>query len=329
MVGIYMIKCLSNGKCYIGKANDVLSRERQHFSKLRTGNHPVLRMQEDYNKYGCDNFKFSILEECTEDKLNHLEDYYILSNHTVESGYNSKRGDVVSLSCEDFDYVEEFNWMRKINNAKTQSNTTFRWLCLQLFINDLNELGKSNYSISEYLKGIKDKDTKFYIEVDRLSGRKPEEISVDNVIRLYDKYVIYVESAKIPQEYIEYKNNMIQELRNRLNDIMNMVINPNLKYEKYSTLEDALLKHEGIEEIIIRLEDGGLDYRNSNGTFYLYEGDNFNDNDDITSSLVEMLMGEDCEWGGFALFIAAIERKMTLTLNDVLNMDLKPYISII
>lgn len=232
MTGIYMIKCLSNEKCYVGKAKDILLRENQHFSKLRIGNHPVLKMQEDYSKYGCDNFKFSILEECTEDKLNHLEDYYILSNHTVENGYNSKRGDVVSLSFENFDYIEELNWMTQISNAKTQRDYMFNYLCLQLFINDLNKIGNSNYSVSEYLKEIKDKDTKFYVNVERLSGREFEEISEENVIRLYDKYEIYVISSKIPQEYIEYKNSMLKELCGKLEDIMNMVINPNLKYEK-------------------------------------------------------------------------------------------------
>lgn len=326
MTGIYIIKCLSNGKCYIGKANDILSRERQHFSKLRTGNHPVMKMQEDYNKYGCDNFNFSILEECTEDKLNHLEDYYILSNHTVENGYNSKRGDVVSLSCEDFDYLEELNWMCKISNAKTQSEYGYKYLCLQLFINELNKLGGCNYSISEYLNAIKDDDTKFYVEVERLSGKKLEEVSIENVIRLYDEYEIYIMSSKIPEEYIDYSHNMIQELRDKLEDIMNMVINPNLKYERYVTLEDALLKHKGIEEIIIRLESGGYDYRTKDGTLYLYDESN---DEDITSALVEMLMGSDEEWNGFALFIAAIERRMTLTLNDILNMNLKSYISTI
>ena len=83
MTGIYCIENKINGKKYIGKATDLLSRERQHFSKLSVGNHPCMEMQQDYNTYGASAFVFCILEECNEEKLKHLEDYYILSNHSI------------------------------------------------------------------------------------------------------------------------------------------------------------------------------------------------------------------------------------------------------
>lgn len=75
--GIYQIHCISNGKVYIGSSKDIYTRWKQHKSDLNRNRHPNPYMQKSYNKYGKIYFVYSILEECTEDKLLEREQYYL------------------------------------------------------------------------------------------------------------------------------------------------------------------------------------------------------------------------------------------------------------
>lgn len=77
--GIYKIENLINGKVYIGQSNDIKSRWNDHKriakDKSKHGyNYPLYRA---IRKYGIENFKFEIIEECSEEKLNEREIYYI------------------------------------------------------------------------------------------------------------------------------------------------------------------------------------------------------------------------------------------------------------
>ena len=125
MTGIYMILCKANDKKYIGRATDIESRKIQHFSRLKVGNHPCMEMQQDYNTYGASAFVFCILEECNEEKLKHLEDYYILSNHSIEFGYNNKRGDVLSMSSDDFQTKQKPDWVKELATMNIVGYTAY------------------------------------------------------------------------------------------------------------------------------------------------------------------------------------------------------------
>mgnify|MGYP004472358177 FL=1 len=145
--GIYRILCTKNNKPYIGKTEDVKKRKEEHFNKLRNDNHPCKELQDDFNTYGEDAFEFSILEECDKEKLSHLEDYYILSCNAITHGYNSKRGDVVSLSEEDFNEEEIdnndecFSIEKDFENAKIEKiEKPFYDICMQTYIYELNNI---------------------------------------------------------------------------------------------------------------------------------------------------------------------------------------------
>lgn len=60
--GVYQIRCLPNGKIYIGSAVDLRRRWEQHRGKLRRGSHHNVHLQNAWNTYGEANFSFSILE---------------------------------------------------------------------------------------------------------------------------------------------------------------------------------------------------------------------------------------------------------------------------
>lgn len=90
--GIYMIKNKVNGNVYIGQAADIYERWKEHISLLRRGKHVNNHLQRAWNKYGDDNFEFSIVEECDENALNDREIYWIAEYDSYHNGYNQTLG---------------------------------------------------------------------------------------------------------------------------------------------------------------------------------------------------------------------------------------------
>ena len=93
--GIYKIENLANGKVYIGKSVDILNqRWPQHLCLLKNGTHNNRHLQNAWNKYGEDNFQFSIILECAPDELNQYEIYYIdlYQSYMSNNGYNKTYG---------------------------------------------------------------------------------------------------------------------------------------------------------------------------------------------------------------------------------------------
>ena len=85
--GIYLITNLVNNKKYVGQSRFMWQRWRKHKSEANNNN--PLPLYCAIRKYGIDNFKFEILEECAPDQLNDRESYYIFNyNSFVPNGYN-------------------------------------------------------------------------------------------------------------------------------------------------------------------------------------------------------------------------------------------------
>lgn len=90
--GIYNIKNLSNDKVYIGQSVDIEKRWSTHKAELNNNYHHNIHLQSAWNKYGEDNFEFSIIEECSIDKLDQQEIYWISKFNSYENGYNLTAG---------------------------------------------------------------------------------------------------------------------------------------------------------------------------------------------------------------------------------------------
>ena len=75
--GVYMIKCLVNGKCYIGQSIKPYRRKTEHFSKLKYIHLSKPELQKDLLQYGKQSFEFSIIEHCEIDELLKKEKHYI------------------------------------------------------------------------------------------------------------------------------------------------------------------------------------------------------------------------------------------------------------
>lgn len=62
--GIYNIRNISNNKIYIGSSINIEQRWSAHKRILKRGKHHCKKLQDDYNKFGIDNFVYEIIEYC-------------------------------------------------------------------------------------------------------------------------------------------------------------------------------------------------------------------------------------------------------------------------
>jgi group I intron endonuclease len=92
--GIYMIRCLANGKVYIGQTSHISERWRRHRTELRDGIHGSRHLQAAWNKYGPEQFEFVVLELMELDKttLTEREQHYIAQYHSNDKrrGFNRR-----------------------------------------------------------------------------------------------------------------------------------------------------------------------------------------------------------------------------------------------
>lgn len=75
--GIYQIENKVNSKVYTGSSNNIKRRWQKHKALLRHNKHQNSHLQAAWNKYGEDNFIFSIIELCSIDSLLDREQYFI------------------------------------------------------------------------------------------------------------------------------------------------------------------------------------------------------------------------------------------------------------
>jgi group I intron endonuclease len=91
--GIYCIENLVNGKKYIGKSIDIGFRWNGHRTKFKNKKHANPYFQNSYDKYGEENFKYSIIEICEKEELSEREIFYIKEFNTKHpNGYNVTDG---------------------------------------------------------------------------------------------------------------------------------------------------------------------------------------------------------------------------------------------
>lgn len=88
MTGIYKITCKPNNKIYVGQSIDINTRWVAHIRELNGNRHHNTKLQNAWNKYGSENFVFEIVEECSKEKLNDKEKYWIAFYDSFNNGYN-------------------------------------------------------------------------------------------------------------------------------------------------------------------------------------------------------------------------------------------------
>lgn len=86
-VGIYKITNKINGKSYIGLSSNIEERFKKHRQKQ---GEKILYSA--FEKYGIENFEFSVLEYCLLEQLAEREKYWIAYYDTYNNGYNATLG---------------------------------------------------------------------------------------------------------------------------------------------------------------------------------------------------------------------------------------------
>lgn len=85
--GIYEIVNIDTGKKYIGSSVDLKRRLHEHEYRLKNGKHRNEHLQNAWNKYGADSFKFNVLEVCDKDIIRIREKEYF-QKHNWDDLYN-------------------------------------------------------------------------------------------------------------------------------------------------------------------------------------------------------------------------------------------------
>lgn len=90
---IYSIKNIINNKRYIGQTVNIKKRKSYHFWSLNNNRHFNSKLQNDFNKYGFDNFEFKILLIVTKKSdSNYHEKKLVDLWDTINNGYNVYEG---------------------------------------------------------------------------------------------------------------------------------------------------------------------------------------------------------------------------------------------
>lgn len=93
-MGVCGIKNNVTNMIYVGKTMmNFGDRRDSHFSLLRNNKHWIEQMQNDWNKYGEDNFEFYVIRECkTDEEASQYEIYYIDFYKKQGLSYNTAPG---------------------------------------------------------------------------------------------------------------------------------------------------------------------------------------------------------------------------------------------
>jgi group I intron endonuclease len=104
IVGVYMIKNIVTGNCYIGSSVNIVERWKRHRKDLRKNGHHSRYLQRSFNKHGEKAFVFGVIQECGKEKLADIENANFRSYRPM---YNmcltafSTVGRIVSQSTKD------------------------------------------------------------------------------------------------------------------------------------------------------------------------------------------------------------------------------------
>lgn len=86
--GIYAIENVTNGKVYVGQAQDIRKRWMDHRRDLRRGNHANVHLQRSWAKHGEMAFVFVILEVSEPGALDGLEQFHMDARNAAVAGFN-------------------------------------------------------------------------------------------------------------------------------------------------------------------------------------------------------------------------------------------------
>jgi len=116
IIGVYKITNLINNKCYVGSSINVKGRFTQHKNQLKKNKHHSIKLQRAYDKYGIENFTYTILEECSINEILIREQYYIDFFDCCKNGYNILPNAGHNLGMKHSDKTKDILRQKSIGN---------------------------------------------------------------------------------------------------------------------------------------------------------------------------------------------------------------------
>jgi len=204
MSHIYSITNLTNNKQYVGKTSkpNPYDRWKQHvqlaksLTNLNENNSAhSMTILKAMNKYGIQNFKFRVIEECKDDIVNERETYWITKLDTYNNGYNcTLGGEGIKKKPKDWNrhphskpvscYTLEGEWVCDYETSGVAANTLGDY--------------KAKGTINACIKGITFQAMGYRWAY---KGEKPKDI-IRRVNRRFGVYGYNLETG----EYKEWKN---------------------------------------------------------------------------------------------------------------------------
>lgn len=216
--GIYKITNTKNNKIYIGESMDIQRRWKEHIDKLDSNQHANYLLQNDFNIFGLDNFKFEVLQyykadgvALTKTRLLLLEQKYIskyqkdsLSLYNIENTLlKLLNGDKGIFSEKGFDY--------KLFSILVGQIATYKFIESE----DIFELVKRNTPLTAFndicgtKKSHNDTEYKSFINYIKTNYI----VNIDKIIKTYKlKYKTYETKEKIIEEVTEYGMTVFKEI---------------------------------------------------------------------------------------------------------------------
>lgn len=241
IVGVYKITNNLNNKFYIGSSNNIYRRWKEHINDLNKNKHINNHLQYSWNKYGEDNFKFEILEECEEDIRIQIEQKY-LDNLTPfkEIGYNISP---VASNC--VLGGEENGWFGK-GYLQTGNQNVFygkkhtkesRRLISENHANVMGENHPLAYLKNEEVIKIKEQLAKGKMLYDELSVQyKCPKVCIKNIAYL-NTYVLIGEQYNKELSNI-YKKIDMEKLNEIRDSIIDLYFNKNIEIKEIYNIMD-------------------------------------------------------------------------------------------
>lgn len=188
--GIYMIFNEVNQKCYIGQSANIEKRWHDHLNALNNGNHYNTHLQNAWNKYGEENFTFSIVQECKPEELDELEILYIkqYNSNNSEFGYNHTSG---GKGASD---VPEATLEKRRQSFKEHIRNNPE------FIENHRQKTLEQFKDPEFYSAYREyRSSEEFREKERQShlGKKPPREAIEKAIKKLSKPVICVETGVV------------------------------------------------------------------------------------------------------------------------------------
>ena len=90
--GIYGIRCIANGKWYVGQAKNIERRNQEERRALNAGSCHNKHLQHAGDEYGAQSFDWVVLTRCPVADLDKFEQLWILRMDSFANGFNKTQG---------------------------------------------------------------------------------------------------------------------------------------------------------------------------------------------------------------------------------------------